>query len=144
MPANDRLRLHQNQRLLPFGPEAAQCCPKQSISGGKARPRASLLQNGKLLPQGQVFQEQIATRTKGPDKQYEQKAQHGTSLTRKETRNWLHLYLTDCAVDHNSGEAQPYQWTPEVDLPRKTYFSRTVLSQMLKAHRLKAVGLDHD
>src|ERR1035441_8826286 len=45
-----------------------------------------LLQNGKLLPQGQVLQEQIATRAKGPDQRYEQKpqqAQHGASLTRK-------------------------------------------------------------
>jgi hypothetical protein len=62
-----------------------------------------------LLPQGKILQKQIATRAKGPDKQYEQKpqqAQHGTSLTRKETRNWLHFYLTDCAADHNFGEAQ--------------------------------------
>ena len=109
MPANDCLRLHQNQCSLPFGPEAAQGCPKQPIRGGKARPRAPLLQNGKLLPQGKILQKQIATRAKGPDKQYEQKpqqAQHGTSLTRKETRNWLHFYLTDCAADHNFGEAQ--------------------------------------
>ena len=111
MPANDCLRLHQNQCSLPFGPEAAQGCPKQPIRGAKARPRASLLQNGKLLPQGQILQEQIATRAKGPDKQYEQKpqqAQHGASLTRKDRRNRLHFYLTDCAADHNFGEAQRY------------------------------------
>ena len=104
MPANDCLRLHDNQRLLPFGPEAAQGCPKQPIRGGKARPRASLLQNSKLLPQGKILQEQIVTRAKGPDKQYEQKpqqAQHGASLTRKDRRNRLHSYLTDCAADHN-------------------------------------------
>jgi hypothetical protein len=28
-------------------------------------------------------------------------------LTRKETRIWLHLDLTDCAADHNFGDAQP-------------------------------------
>lgn len=33
-------------------------------------------------------------------------AQHGTSLTRKETRNWLHFHLTDCAADHNFSDAQ--------------------------------------
>jgi hypothetical protein len=61
-----------------------------------------------LLPQGKILQEQIATTAKGPDKQYEEKLQqapHGTSLTRKETRNWLHFYLTDCAADHNFGDA---------------------------------------
>src|ERR1035441_7413325 len=68
-----------------------------------------LLQNGKLLPQGQVLQEQIATRAKGPDQRYEQKpqqAQHGASLTRKDRRDRLHFYLTDSAADRNCGEAQ--------------------------------------
>src|ERR1035438_97502 len=114
VPANDCLRLHDNQRLLPPGPEAAQGSPKQPIRGGKARPRAPLLQNGKLLPQGQILQEQIATRAKRPDKQYEQKpqqVQNATSLTRKETRNWLHIYMTDCAADHCFGDAQVFDTT---------------------------------
>ena len=108
MPANDCLRLHQNQGSLPFGPEARQTCPEQPIRGGKARPRASLLQKGKLLPQSKILQEQIATRAKGPDKQYEQKPQHeqhGASLTRKDRRNRLRFYLADCAADHYFGEA---------------------------------------
>jgi hypothetical protein len=66
------------------------------------------LQNGKLLPQGQILQEQIATRTKGPDKQYEQKpqqAEHGASLTRKTKRNRVHSYLVDLTADRNFGEA---------------------------------------
>ena len=50
MPANYRLWLHQNQRSLPFGPEATQSCPEQPIRGGEAGPRTALLQNGKLLP----------------------------------------------------------------------------------------------
>src|ERR1019366_4088665 len=73
MPANDCLRLHENQRLLPFGPEARQSRPEQPIRRGKARPRASLLQNGKLLPKGQILQEQIAAGTEGSSSQYEQK-----------------------------------------------------------------------
>jgi hypothetical protein len=68
-----------------------------------------LLQNGKLLPQAQILQEQIATTAKGPDKQYEQKpqqAQHGASLTRKTRRSWIHFYLTDYAADRHFGKAQ--------------------------------------
>jgi hypothetical protein len=83
--------------------------PKTTYQWWNSEAGAPLLQNGKLLPQGKILQEQIATRAKGPDKQYEQKpqqAQHGTSLTRKETRNGLHFYLTDCAADHNFGDAQ--------------------------------------
>jgi hypothetical protein len=62
-----------------------------------------------LLPQGQILQEQIATRAQGPDKHYEQKPQqahHGASLTRKDRRNWLHLYLADGAADRYFGETQ--------------------------------------
>jgi hypothetical protein len=108
MPANHRLWLHKNQRSLPFGPEARQGCPEQPIRRGKARPRASLLQNGKLLPKGQVLQEQIAAGTEGSGSQYEQEpqqAQHEASLTRKGRRNRLLFYLTDYAADRNFGEA---------------------------------------
>ena len=39
MPSNDCVWLHKNQRALPFGPEATQCCPEQPVRGGEARPR---------------------------------------------------------------------------------------------------------
>ena len=66
------------------------------------------LQDGKLLPQDQILQEQIAARIEGAAKQYErrpQQAKHEDSLTRKGGRNRLHVHPTDYAADPNFGEA---------------------------------------
>lgn len=62
--------------------------------------------------------EEIATRTKGPDKQYEQKpqqTQHKESLTRRTRRNREQFYLTDSVADRvlarhntNSGTELPH------------------------------------
>ena len=108
VPANDCLRLHQNQCPLPFGPEAAQRCPKQPIRGAKRGRGRLSFKTARCCRKARFLQEQIATRAKGPDKHYEQKPQthHGASLTRKDRRNRLHFDLADCAADHYFGEAQ--------------------------------------
>ena len=61
MPANDRLRLDEDQCSLPASPEAPQHHPEQFVGGRKSRWRMSLFENAELLPKGQVFQEQIPT-----------------------------------------------------------------------------------
>ena len=60
MPANDCLRLDEEQRPTPSGPEPSQDPPEEFVRNTKPRLRTPSLQNSKLLPQCQVFQEQIA------------------------------------------------------------------------------------
>jgi hypothetical protein len=50
MPANNRLRLDNDESLLPSGPEAPQHQPKQPIRCGKTRLWMLSSQDSKLLP----------------------------------------------------------------------------------------------
>ena len=59
MPANDSLRLNENQSSLPSRPEAPQHHPEESIGIGKPWPRAMSREDQYLLPQSQVFQEKM-------------------------------------------------------------------------------------
>jgi hypothetical protein len=84
MPANDRLRLHENQCPAPACPEPPQHDPEQFVSGSKPRQRMLLFENPELLTQGQVFQEQITASAKEPSgekNQEPEQAQHQTSFT---------------------------------------------------------------
>jgi len=75
MPADDGLWLDEDQRTFPFRPEPPQYHPEQPIRRSETGLRVPLLQGSELLPQGQIFQEQIATRTNGPGSQFEQEPQ---------------------------------------------------------------------
>src|ERR1017187_658703 len=75
VPTNDRLRPHENQRLLPPRPESSQHHPKQFVRSGKPDLRAPSFQRPELLPKSEIFQEQIAARTKRPCSHNEQKPQ---------------------------------------------------------------------
>jgi hypothetical protein len=57
MPANDGIRLDENQCPLPSRPEAPQDHPKQFVRSGKSRLGMPLLQDAELLPKSQIFQE---------------------------------------------------------------------------------------
>ena len=79
-------------------------------------------QRSELLPEGEIFEEQVAAKTDGSssqNKQEPQQAEHGASLTRKIRRNPIHLHLSDLAADRNFGEAQGH-------------FSRALLAVRLK------------
>jgi hypothetical protein len=98
MPTNNCLRLYKNQRLPPTRPEPSQHHPEQLVSSPKPGLWMSPFHRSELLPEGEIFEEQITARTKGSlnqDEQEPQQAEHGASLTRKIRRNPIHLYLTD-------------------------------------------------
>ena len=67
--------LDEDQRTFPFRPEPPQYHPEQPIRRSETGLRVPLLQGSELLPQGQIFQEQIATRTNGLGSQFEQEPQ---------------------------------------------------------------------
>jgi hypothetical protein len=84
MPANDRLRLHEDQCPAPAFPEPLQHDPEQFVGSSKSRQRKLLFENTELLPKSQVFQEQVPARAKEPSKENNhelQQAQHETSFT---------------------------------------------------------------
>src|ERR1035441_3937 len=60
VPANNSLRLDEDQRPIPSPPKPSQDHPEEFVRNTKPRLRTPSLQNSKLLPQCQVFQEQIA------------------------------------------------------------------------------------
>ena len=58
MPADDGVRLHDNQRRAPVSPTSRESHPKESIACPQAASRRSV-EGRQLLPQRQVFQDQF-------------------------------------------------------------------------------------
>src|SRR5215469_14179427 len=56
MPANDGIRLHQDQRLSPPGPEATQRNPEKSIAIRESWLRTASSQDRELLTQREILQ----------------------------------------------------------------------------------------
>ena len=75
MPTNDRLGLNDEERLLPARPEFAEGNPKQPIWSGKSRLWMPMCQDFELLPQGKVFQEEIAAGAKEAQRKSREKYQ---------------------------------------------------------------------
>src|ERR1017187_3199543 len=63
VPSNNGFRLNKDQCPLPSRPKPPQNHPKQSVGSSKARLWMLSCQDGKLLPERQIFQEQIVART---------------------------------------------------------------------------------
>jgi len=99
VPANHSLRLYENQHTLPSRPEPPQCHPEQLVRTCIPRLRTPRFQNSKLMPQSQVFQQKVATRTYRPNQQNEQEshqAQHTISLTRRHVKK-----ISTISANHN-------------------------------------------
>jgi hypothetical protein len=94
MPANDCLRLDNDQHILPIWPEVPYCHPKESVRCSKPRSRVTTLQDTKLLPEGNDFQEQSTAGPKSRGSRTQQ-PNHSSSSTRKQAMQipWL-IYLT--------------------------------------------------
>jgi hypothetical protein len=75
MPTDNRLRPHENQRTLPSIPEPPQDHPEQFVRDSKPRLWVPPFQNSELLPESQIFQQQLAARVKESDSQNKEKHQ---------------------------------------------------------------------
>jgi hypothetical protein len=73
MPANNCLRLHEDQCSPPANPELPQHDPEQFVSRSESRLCMLLFENTELLPQSKIFQEQITAGTKDSGKQDREK-----------------------------------------------------------------------
>ena len=79
MPADDGLRLDENQCPPPFRPEPPQDRPKHLVMSCNSRLRVPAFRDGEPLPKRQVFQEEVAARRARPNHQIEselQRAEH--------------------------------------------------------------------
>jgi hypothetical protein len=63
MPSHNRLRLDENQRMLPSTLDTPQHHREQSVRSRKSRLQISLLQDCKLLSKRQILQKENSTRS---------------------------------------------------------------------------------
>ena len=85
MPADHRLRLDQNQRVTPAGPDAGQRHPEQTVGNPQLHPAPPTLplEDQQLMPEGEQFGVEDDSRTeeiarRGHER--EQDSSHGSIL----------------------------------------------------------------
>ncbi len=107
MPADDGLRLNQNQRHFPTRPELLEQDPEHPVRSSHARSGSFGRKNDELLPQGQILKKEITPGTERMGDQCLQESQqacHGFIFTLKPIPEMLQL--PDSAVVRNFGEVQ--------------------------------------
>ena len=62
MPADDSLRLDDQESRAPLAPDLGKPNPEEAISWTKLRPRMAALINGQLLSEGEILQGQVSTK----------------------------------------------------------------------------------
>ncbi|MEE8368923.1 MAG: hypothetical protein V3S30_11490 [Thermoanaerobaculia bacterium] len=67
MPTNYGRRLNQDEHLSPAVPEPPEADPDKPICGMEAWATARGCENGKLLPEGEVLEDQMATGLEGSE-----------------------------------------------------------------------------
>ena len=61
VPADDGLRLYDDQDVPPAGPAVAESRPEEPIQGVQCRPRAFAFKHGDLLSEGEEFEGGVAS-----------------------------------------------------------------------------------
>ena len=67
VPADDRLRFHDDEDALPVSPDSAQQHPKLAVDLREPRPFHGTVEDGELLPKSDILESQLATRLEGRD-----------------------------------------------------------------------------
>jgi len=75
VPADNGLRLNENQCPLPANPQLPQHYPEQFVSSTKWWPRMLSFENAELLSKSQILEEQVAARAKQSRKKENQEPQ---------------------------------------------------------------------
>ena len=60
MPPDDRLGLNEGEGVSPAAPQSVQEDPDQPVGGSEAWPRRGALEDGQLVPQREVLEDQGA------------------------------------------------------------------------------------
>ena len=69
MPAHDRLRMDEHERLLPSTPETTCEYPEEFVNRSHPGSGMLALQHGQLLPESEIFQEQASMRLQAAGEQ---------------------------------------------------------------------------
>jgi hypothetical protein len=83
VPADERFRRDNDERLLPLRPEPTDGNPEKLVQEAEAGPRMSALQNGELLAKNQVLQNYAPTATEQTEERSEpeqKQAEHESEL----------------------------------------------------------------
>jgi hypothetical protein len=83
VPAGHGFRRNDDQALLPTGPDLPGNNPEEPVEGAKSWPWMAPFQRGKLLTQGQVFEEKTSLRTKEANERSKaepEQSEHGPKL----------------------------------------------------------------
>ena len=67
VPADDRLRFHDDEDALPVSPDSAQQHPKPAVNLREPRPFHGTAEHGELLPKSDILKSQLATSLEGRD-----------------------------------------------------------------------------
>ena len=69
MPADDRLRMDEQERLLPSTPETRGEYPEDFVNPSHPGSEMLALQHRQLLPESEIFQEQASMRSQAAGEQ---------------------------------------------------------------------------
>ena len=73
VPADDRLRLHDGERVGPVLPDLGQEHPKESIAVLQPRPLDGALEDDNLLPEREILKGQLPVGSQNGDQGSEQR-----------------------------------------------------------------------
>ena len=76
VPADDRLRFHDDEDALPVGPDSAQQHPKLAVDIREPRPFHRTAEHGELLPKSDILESQLATSLEGRDESANKRRNH--------------------------------------------------------------------
>ena len=76
VPADDRLRFHNDEDALPVSPDPAQQHPKPAVDLREPRPFHRTAENGELLPKSDILKSQLATSLESRDESGNQRQNH--------------------------------------------------------------------
>ena len=76
VPADDRLRFHDDEDALPVSPDSAQQHPKHAVDIREPWPFHGTAEDGELLPKSDILESQLATSLEGGDESGNQRRNH--------------------------------------------------------------------
>ena len=76
VPADDRLRFHDDEDALPVSLDSAQQHPKPAVDIREPRPFHGTAEHGELLPKSDIPKSQLATSLEGRDESGNQRRNH--------------------------------------------------------------------
>ena len=136
VPTNDGLWLDKGQHPLPSGPEPPQHHPEQLVRNCKSRLWVPLLQDAELLPECQVFQEQVAARTgrsNEPDEQEPERARHVPVVAKARERPVVRRIIADEKLSRVVGCSRICNGQSTQKPQGSTRISRSALSDSIKS-----------